>query len=277
MIQIPPAFTPYLNCECGLFSSSPDHFFQCLNCNSIIPFFKDIDELEELPKWETSSAKNPVNPKLVWGTHQQINRAFLKRVSIAQDLIRNLSCKRYIGADVSGGAGRWLPHLAFFFNQYLHMDISREALKVACVTGKENKNVIYIQNDLLATRLMVKNVEVAICLDTLLYGGDFVDRALEGCSKVLNDKGILILELCSSYHNRLGRILKFRKTDAVERNFTILEARTILRNHGFGIIKEIYLFKEIPILVNSILNNLKLPESIINMSTWFYFMVHRVS
>jgi hypothetical protein len=278
MVSTSDLLAKVLNCKCGSFESSLKRVYQCRNCGTIIPFFKEFDEINELPHWEkTSSAENPTNPNLVWGTRQQINRSFHKRVSVVQYLIKCLSGRCYIGADISGGAGRWLPYLAIYCDQFLHMDISREALEVACSTHKTNTNVIYVQNDLLADQQMVGKVNVAFCLDTLLYGGDFIDRALSSCSKILSDNGVLIVEFTSKYHIKISKVVKMNKKDAVERSVTIQEARNILRYHGFGILKEMYLFKEIPLLVNSMVNNLILPGSIINMSTWFYFIVNRSS
>ena len=277
MIPLTSVLTRTLNCECGAFESSQECIFQCINCGNVIPCFRNLDDFRTLPHWDNSNTRNPTPHNLIWGTEQQIDYSFHKRVSIVREMIISQADKCYIGADVAGGAGRWLPYLASLFDLFFHMDISREALKVACLSSNKTTDgkIVYLQNDMLATRQMVKNVDVAVCLDTLLYGGDFVDRALEGCSAILNDTGILIMELSSKHHNKFGKILKFKRKDAVERNFTIQAARNILSNHGFSVIKERYLFKEIPWNINRLVHKVQLPDSIINMSTWFYFAVKR--
>jgi SAM-dependent methyltransferase len=275
MVSVRDLLAKVLNCKCSSFESSPERIYQCRNCSTIIPFFKELDEINELPHYEkTSSAENPTALNYVWSP--PTDRVFYDRLKIVQYLIHSLPEKRCIGAEISGGAGRWLPHLSLHFEQYIHMDLSRDALKAACVAHRElNNNVWYVQNDLMATHQMVKNVDVAFCLDALMYHGDFVDNTLRSCSKILNSNGVLVLEFGSKYHHILGTYFKLKRKESMRRAFTIREARDILHEHGFDIMKEMYLFKELPFKCTLVLNRLELPDYIINMGTWFYLVVRR--
>lgn len=260
-----------LSCECGSFEPAKTNFNQCAQCGEIIPFFRCLREHNAITDWLSASADNPTNPDLIWGTERQVNTGFRKRIEAVRNIVLSTGVQAGIGADLSGGAGRWLSGLAPLFEIFFHMDISKKALHYACSKHESYSNIVYLQNDLLREDQKIKNVDCAFCLDTLLYSGNFVNVALEAAKKTLSTRGILIVELCSKYHNELGRMIKFRKRNAVDQNYTIQQARKILCEHGFKIEKEIFVFKEFFSPLPNPFNRPPVWDVFMNFSTWFYF------
>ncbi|MHB8772544.1 MAG: methyltransferase domain-containing protein [Syntrophales bacterium] len=239
-------------------------------------YFSTVDQLCALPPFETGNAGNPTDIRLVWGTLEQITPSFHDRVRIVQEFLRDIPHQTSVGADIAGGAGRWLPHLSISFEWFIHMDISREALRHAHHAHPSLNNILYVQNDLYADRQTIKDADVVFCLDTLLYSGEFVDRALAGIGRVLKPGGLLIADLPSLYHHRIADLIKWRRRAGVNRCFTVREARELLRSKGFGIEKESHFFQELPANINEWINRHSCPDLVNNLSTWFYFAARRL-
>lgn len=265
-----------LNCSCGNFEPTLGLTYKCVHCGTIINCFNNLKEFNQLPPFVTENMSNPTDIKLVWGTFEQITPSFYKRVKIVEEIIKGIPDETSVGADISGGAGRWLPHLSIYFDSFIHMDISREALNIANSTNPNLNNVLYVQNDLYSHRQAIKNVDIAFCLDTLLYSGNFVDRALVGISDILKSGGILIADFPSRYHNNIANLIKLRHPDGVNRRFGVQEVRDLFYSNGFSIEKEVFFFQELPSKLNAMMSRFSFADLVNNLSTWFYFLARRL-
>ncbi len=168
----------------------------------------------------------PTDLQLVWGRRQdRDDKRFRARAAIVEHLIARWTNPEWNGVDVSGGAGRWLRTLAPHFGQFTHLDLSPNALNVARSDHTELANVEFELVDLLHPRepgneLFGRTWDVAFCLDTLLYRGDFVEIALRNIRRFIRPGGIAIIDVPMQFRASISRRVKGKHYGGPERTFS---------------------------------------------------------
>lgn len=260
----------YLRCECGRFDPTPGTR-RCRGCGETLLYFRAGEACPGVDVDDASSAvARPTPADLVWTGGPR--DALALRLHAVDALLARIATTPRVAADVAGGAGRWLPHLAPSFDLYLHADLSVPALRYAGVRHRGAANVVLVRNDLVAARPRIRNVDLALCLDTLLYDGDFVPHALRSVRGILRPGGHLIAEFTSRVHSGLGRLVRGARHRGPRRTFWLTQARRVARESGFAIVAEYVLYRELPAQLNDALQALR-STPLREAATWFYLLL----
>ena len=213
---------------------------------------------------------------IVWGNRKdRISASYQKRLSIIKSLVYERADSYTLGADLSGGGGRWLEDLSDGFNEFIHFDLNKKAIDSAKVDHPNLGHVNYIQNDLLAPSKTYPNIDVAFCIDTLLYGKSFIEDALLGATSILGPRSLLICEFSSKLHGKVGDLLFPNRGPRPERRVTFNEAIRLCWGAGLEPCAKRILFKEMPSITNQILSRMTWTPVVRDCSTWFYVALRK--
>ena len=263
----------HLACRCGVFQPDPERGNLCRRCDEALPFFRPG---EEPPTCDgTASDANPTPSDLVWGTREDGTGSIGMRLAALRYLTRAAAPRHAVGADLAGGAGRCLTSLARPFSLFLHLDLSWEALRHAAKRHPDLAHVVYGRHDLLGDRPLARDVDVAYAVDTLLYPGDFVPRALAHARATLRDDGVLIAEFPTRLRSSIARRAKGARWRGPRETFSREEAREVSTLAGFDVAAEFQLFKECGFAGSRVLERVGLARRLAGLSTWFYLVLRK--
>lgn len=264
-----PRIEAFLNCSCRRFDPFRGKR-QCRACGDRLRYFRAGETYPAAEVASSPSAGRPTPPDLVWTGGPR--GALDLRLHAVRALCGRVTPRAHVAADVAGGGGRWLPHLAPDFDLYLHMDLSGPALRYAEERHRDLGNVVFVQNDLVADRQAVREIDLALCLDTLLYEQDFVPRALRSIRAMLRPGGWLIAEFTSFFHSLVGRMARAGRVRGPKRTFWLDEARRLSREAGFDVVAAYVLYRELPVGLNDALQGFQ-TTPLREAATWFYLLL----
>ncbi len=148
-------------------------------------------------------------------------------------------------ADVSGGAGRWLCTLAPSFNSFTHLDLSPDALQVARDDHPEYAHVAYGLMDLLKPPPGGRRFDAVFCLDTLLYGGGFVERCLDTIRQTVAPGGVAIMDVPMQFRASIAKRIKGPSHQGAPRTFKPQEFLALLAAAGLARVDMVYQYREL--------------------------------
>jgi SAM-dependent methyltransferase len=221
----------------------------------------------------------PTSPQLVWGTRRdRLDYRFQARSAIVEHLVSRWAHPDWRAVDVSGGAGRWLSTLAPHFSHFTHLDLSPDALSVARADHAELSNVEYGIVDLLQSRkpgadMFGRVWDVAFCLDTLLYRGDFVEAALRNIRAFVRPSGIVIIDVPMQFRARISRQVKGGHYRGPERTFSPRAALGLARDNGYVCLATAYQYRELTASAHRLLVGRGLTAWVPWPSTWMYLVL----
>jgi SAM-dependent methyltransferase len=226
----------------------------------------------------TAEPVQATDPHLVWGKKEdRLDRRFQARAAIVECLISRWTQPHWTGADVSGGAGRWLSTLAPHFSSFSHLDLSPEALQVARNDHPELSSVEYGMLDLVEPQRTAayadRTWDVIFCLDTLLYRGRFVETALRNMRALVRPGGIAIIDMPMLIRGSISQHLKGKYYRGPERKFLPKTARALAAEAGFTCLATAYHFSELPLALQERLAAQELTNWIPWPSTWMYLVL----
>lgn len=216
----------------------------------------------------------PTDPEMVWGRRKErLDRRFISRSIIIETLISRWTRPEWNAVDVSGGAGRWLSTLAPHFQDFSHLDVSGEALRTARNDHPDFRNVAFGHMDLLRPKseqpgLAQAGWNVAFCLDTLLYRGPFVERALANLQSYVVPGGVAIIDFPMRLRASISRRIKGARYGGPERTFSRQQALALVAAAGFERLECAYQYREMPLPLCRMLAERKLTGSVPWPATW---------
>ena len=148
-------------------------------------------------------------------------------------------------ADVSGGAGRWLCTLAPSFQSFTHLDLSPDALQVARADHPEYGHVHYGLMDLLKPPPDGRQFDAVFCLDTLLYGGGFVEHCLDTIRRTVAPGGVAIMDVPMRFRATIAKRIKGPTHQGAPRTFTPGEFLGLLAAAGLVRVDMVYQYREL--------------------------------
>jgi 2-polyprenyl-3-methyl-5-hydroxy-6-metoxy-1,4-benzoquinol methylase len=123
--------------------------------------------------------------------------------------IRKLASPSKIVLDAGCAIGKWLPVLSPLFKEVIAADISAKNLAIAKKSYPDYANIIYLRNDMSATKASLATYDVAVCINAIL-SASLKKRAafFHNLSACLKKGGHLILVVPSLESWLLTRILQ---------------------------------------------------------------------
>ncbi|MBV8568896.1 MAG: class I SAM-dependent methyltransferase [Methylobacteriaceae bacterium] len=227
----------------------------------------------------TKAPSQPTDPHLIWGRRRdRIGRQFQARSAIVDHLISAWAKPGATGVDVSGGAGRWLTTLAPHFSQFTHLDLSADALNVARTEHPDLSHVEYGFVDLLNLRAdsAGRRWDVAFCLDTLLYHGNFVETALRNIRAVLRPGGIAIIDLPMQFRASISQRIKGPRYRGPERKFSPKAAHGLIGEAGYICLATAYQYSELSVPIHRTLLRYGATALVPWPSTWMYLVLRAI-
>jgi SAM-dependent methyltransferase len=221
----------------------------------------------------------PTPPQLVWGTRRdRLDYRFQARSAIVEHLMSRWARPEWRAVDVSGGAGRWLSTLAPRFSHFTHLDLSPNALGVARADHAEFSNVEFGVVDLLQPRepgtdMFGRVWDVAFCLDTLLYRGDFVETALRSIRSFVRPGGTVIIDVPTQFRAGISRLVKGARYSGPERTFSPDAALRLARDNGYVCLATAYQYRELTASTHRLLVGRGLTAWVPWPSTWMYLVL----
>ena len=192
---------------------------------------------------------------------------------MVEHLIGKWTTPAFSAADVSGGAGRWLCTLAPSFKSFTHLDLSPDALQVARDDHPEYDHVAYGIMDLLKPLPADRRFDAVFCLDTLLYGGGFVERCLDTIRETVAPGGVAIMDVPMQFRASIAKRIKGPSHQGAPRTFKPQEFLGLLAAAGLARVDMVYQYRELGTEAHKALLHRGLTRLLPWPSTWMVLAV----
>lgn len=220
-----------------------------------------------------TSAAQPTVVNYVWGRRQdRLDPRFEARSVVVEHLLRRWTTPASSAADVSGGAGRWLCTLAPAFERFTHLDLSPDALQVAKADHPEYGHVAYEIMDLLKPPAD-RRFDAVFCLDTLLYGGGFVERCLDTIRRTIAPGGVAIMDVPMQFRASIAKRIKGPSHQGAPQTFKPQEFLGLLTAAGLAPVDTVYQYRELGPMAHKALLQRGLTRLLPWPSTWMVLAV----
>lgn len=192
---------------------------------------------------------------------------------VVEHLLHKWTTPACSAADVSGGAGRWLCTLAPSFKSFAHLDLSPDALQVAKDDHPEYAHVAYDVMDLLAPTPDGRRFDAVFCLDTLLYGGGFVERCLDTVRQTLAPGGVAIMDVPMQVRATIAKRIKGPSHQGAPMTFRPRAFFELLAAAGLVPVEVVYQYRELGPAAHKALLQRGLTRLLPWPSTWMVLAV----